>query len=681
MSTAALRQRITSVSLKQLAAVTTGLCCCGAGGSYAYYRAVLLPALQEEQRRERAMAPRRRTQQYISGTKDGSGLLPEAERFPQLRPAWLRRWVFYGYVGYRLLLLGWRGLPLLWWALLTQLRLCSRNVFYLKFKTFLADMGPSYIKLGQWVATRPDFFPSELCEALEDLFDNTAPHSWRHTEKLLRRPYPSSSDAAKGVVGKAATTTAATATKKKDEEKHNALYYLSEIEKQPINSGSIAQIHRAKLREAVDGLPAGTELALKITHPHIREQIAADLCAMRLCLAFCTFCYPTLRYFNFDKSINEFSSLIRSQLDLRMECDNVQQFRYNFRHVKGIVFPTPLPSLSTEDILFETFEAGEPLQRVPCSEDNADIADLGCHMFLKMLFEDNFVHSDLHPGNLLLRTNDDVIAAQQRNRHAKLYNRDGKERTPRELIVLDAGLVTSLSKDERNNFITLFAAVACGDGELGADLMLDRLPKDQQQQPSTASSTITTTNNNNNTNNTNKSNEGAEDTDNSSHVDRVKFREDMKQVFDMVSPHNTPGFKLSHVRLGTVLARVLRVVRENNTSLDGNFASLVLTVIVGEGLGRKLVPDFNIFSEAAPYMITYLDNKEFLFLANKLRMTYGTSGLCRDSTEVFMTRTAKANNVAEVATRKTMEKLQQLAVSAEEEEEGTEDKKSVKVVG
>nr|AGU67986.1 ubiquinone biosynthesis protein [Strigomonas oncopelti] len=662
MSTAALRQRITRVSMKQLAAVTVGLGCCGAAGGYAYYRAVLLPALQEEQRRDRAMAPRRRTQQYISGTKDGSGLLPEGERFPRLRPAFLRGWAFYGYVAYRLLLLGWRGLPLLWWGLLTQLRLCARGVFYHKFKTFLANMGPSYIKLGQWIATRPDFFPPEMCEALEDLFDNTAPHSWRHTEKLLRRAYPSS------------PTGTSTKETGKGQAKRNALYYLSEVEKQPINSGSIAQIHRAKLREAVDGLPAGTELALKITHPHIREQIAADLCAMRLCLGFCALCFPTLRYFNFDKSINEFSSLIRSQLDLRMECDNVQQFRYNFRHVKGIVFPATLPTLSTEDILFETFESGEPLQRVPCSEDNADIADLGCHMFLKMLFEDNFVHSDLHPGNLLLRTNPDVIAAQQRNRYAKLYDRDGKERTPRELVVLDAGLVTSLSKDERNNFITLFAAVACGDGELGADLMLDRLPKDQrrQQEPSATTGSSSSSQ---------SSNEGEKNKtigEDGVAVDRVKFREDMKQVFDMVSPKKTQGFKLSHVRLGTVLASVLRVVRENHTSLDGNFASLVLTVIVGEGLGRKLVPDFNIFSEAAPYMITYLDNKEFLFLANKLRRTYGASGLARDSTQVLMQRTEKATNVAEVATRRTLEKLQQLAGGEAEEQEQEQKEKEEK---
>ncbi|EPY36677.1 aarF domain-containing kinase [Strigomonas culicis] len=636
MSTSSVRQRLTSVSTRQLLAATAGLCGAGGAGAYLYYRTMLLPALLEEQRRQRAMAPRRRTQQYISGTADGSGLLPESERFPHLRPAWLRRWTFAGYVGYRLLLLWWRGVPLLWWGLLTQLRLCARGVFYLKFKAFLADMGPSYIKLGQWIATRPDFFPAELCEALEGLFDSTAPHAWRHTEALLRRPY---ADATGGGP-------------------RNALYYLSEIEKRPINSGSIAQVHRARLREAVDGLPAGTELALKITHPHIREQIAADLCAMRLCLALCTRCLPTLRYFNVDKSINEFSSLLRSQLDLRMECDNLQQFRYNFRHVKGIVFPTPLPSLSTEDILFETFEAGEPLQRVPCTADNADIADLGCHMFLKMLFEDNFVHSDLHPGNLLLRTNDDVLAAHRLNRYARLYDRDGKERAPRELVILDAGLVTSLSKDERHNFITLFAAVACGDGELGADLMIDRLPTDQQQQasgPAAAAAAVT--------------------------VDRDKFRDDMKLVFDMVSPKKTEGFKLSHVRLGTVLAQVLRVVRENHTSLDGNFASLVLTVIVGEGLGRKLVPDFNIFSEAAPYMITYLDNKEFLFLANKLRQTYGASELCRDSTEALLHRTDKANHVAEVATRKTMEKLQQLAVADNDDDDDDAERGERKVAG
>lgn len=580
MSTASLRAKITSTSVRQLVLTGSALAACGGVGTYFYYRRVWLPGFIEQYLEKRAKPPARRTKLYIAGSKNGEGLLPTVQTMPTL--------LFFVYAGYRVALLFVLSLPVVWFAILVKLGLCPARVFYQKLHSFLLSMGPSYIKLGQWMATRPDIFPDEMCSVLEQLYDRTDPHSWSHTEKMLRA-----------------------AIKGGPCDGQNALRYISEIEKEPINSGSIAQIHRAKLRDEIDGVPAGTELAIKVCHPHIHEQVAADVAAMKLFVDVGNILIPGLRYFHLEMSVREFSSLIRSQLNLLVECDNIQQFRYNFRDVKGVVFPVPLQSLSSPNVLFETFEQGEPLQNVECSDSNQDIAEVGCHMFLKMLFEDNFVHSDLHPGNLLLRTN-----ALTRE---KQYYPDGKEKLKREIVVLDAGLVTTLSKDERNNFISLFAAVACGDGDLGADLMLDRLPEKLKDEIP----------------------EG----------NRQKFRKDMTEIFNLVAP-GTEGFKLSSIRIGEILGKIMRTVRENNTPLDGNFASLVLTVMVGEGLGRKLVPDFNIFAEAAPYLVAYLEDGELRYLANQLRRTYGATALLRDS--VDLVRPERAGAYVEVAKKKSM---------------------------
>ncbi|KAK7198940.1 ABC1 family [Novymonas esmeraldas] len=592
MSSKELRRRVTSLSRRQVwtfGAVTTGSCGLGA---YVYYRRLYLPEHLREQQRLGMPVPTRQTPVYIAGTPLGDGLLPETRSMPKV--------IFLFYVAYRIALLFVGCVPVLWYGFLTYgLHLCPENVFFGKILGFLSSMGPSYIKLGQWMATRPDFFPDQMCKTLEKLYDNTEPHKWSHTERLLRSEF--TEGPCKG---------------------HTALRYLSEIEKVPINSGSIAQIHRAKLRESIDGIPAGTELALKVTHPHIREQVSADLAAMRLFVSIGNKIVPGLRYFNLDASINEFSSLIRSQLNLLVEGDNLMQFKYNFRNFTGVIFPTPLMSLSTEDVLFETFEEGRPLQDVACSEENNDVAELGCHMFLKMLFEDNFVHSDLHPGNVLLRTNK-VDGLRQ-------YYPDGKRKLRREVVVLDAGLVTTLSKDERNNFISLFAAVACGDGELGADLMIDRLPPSLRDAQDPAR--------------------------------RERFKREMKGVFDMVAP-GTAGFRLSQVQIGSVLGKVMDTVRENCIPLDGNFASLVLTVIVGEGLGRKLSPDFNIFAEAAPYLVAFLEDGELYFLANKLQRTYGATALLRDSVDIV--RPAKVVTYFEMSVRKARSVLRRLFASDE----------------
>nr|AGU67992.1 ubiquinone biosynthesis protein [Herpetomonas muscarum] len=579
MSTQVIRNRITSASFRQVAATAALLTAGGGLGTYVYYRKVWLPNFIEQHIKSRRVPPKRMTKLYVAGSQDGDGLLPEVRTMPTP--------IFYVYAAYRIVLLFVRSIPVVWFGLLVLGKLCPPRVFYEHFHAFLLSMGPSYIKLGQWMATRPDAFPEEMCSVLSRLYDRTQPHSWAHTEEQLRIPIADGPFAGQ-----------------------NALRFISEIEKVPINSGSIAQIHRGKLREEIDGVPAGTEVAIKVCHPHIHEQVSADLAAMRLFVAIGNTIIPGLKYFHLEASVREFSSLIRSQLNLLVECDNIKQFRHNFRDIDGVVFPVPLASLSSPSVLLETFEEGEPLQSVECSDSNVDIAEIGCQMFLKMLFEDNFVHSDLHPGNLLLRTN--------RLGRAKEYYPDGKRKLPREIVVLDAGLVTTLSKHERNNFISLFAAVACGDGELGADLMLDRLPEHLKvdiPEPK-----------------------------------REKFRQDMKEVFDLVAPE-ADGFKLSNIRIGMVLGKVMRTVRENNTPLDGNFASLVLTVMVGEGLGRKLVPDFNIFAEAAPYLVAFLEDGELFFLAKKLRSTYGTTALLRDS--VDLVRPAKANTYVAVAKKKS----------------------------
>lgn len=450
-----------------------------------------------------------------------------------------QRWWFVVLVCRRTVQLLLHAIPLAWFALLLRFGLCTKSVVFVSIHDLFVAMGPSYIKLGQWLASRPDIFPPELCRVLSKLFDQAPPHPWSHTERVLRED--------------------------------GVLPHLSSIEKQPLNSGSVAQIHRGVLRDDVDGLSAGTAVAVKVLHPGIRDLILADITSMRMLIRTAECLVPSTRYFDGLTALDEFSSLIVSQLDLRRECDNLMQFRYNFRFFEGVVFPQPAPSISTAEVLVETFEDGQALQSFTAAAEHKELADLGCHMFLKMLFEDNFVHSDLHPGNLLVRD------------RVGFVNGDGLP--AKELVVLDAGLATQLSAKERDNFISLFAAVACGDGELGATLMLDRK-------------------------------EGA------SCTDREGFTRAMKSIFDMVGP-GTPGFRLSNVDLGAVLARIMNTVREYHTPIDGNFAALIVTVIIGEALAKKLNDDFDIFGEAVPFLMQYLRGTELSFLADKLQRHYG----------------------------------------------------------
>lgn len=500
--------------------------------------------------------PARRTMPYVTG----SGRVGERKKYLTVQKI-----THVAYATYRTALLVAIIIPLCWYGVLTSLKWCSETFFYWKVLEFLTSMGPTYIKLGQWMATRPDIFPPGLCATLEKLYADAPTHSWSYTQKVLQSTVASGPSC----------------------EGKKTIDFLVDIEEDPISSGSIAQVHRAVLGTDLDGIPKGTKLAIKVPHPRVSQMMAADITSMKAIVSIINFLVPDARLFNLKTSLCEFDMLVSSQLNFLVECDNLEQFKFNFRKTPGIIFPTPLPSLCTEELLAETFERGTSITSVNCSSSNSDIAELGCHMFMKMLFDDNFVHSDLHPGNILLRENN-LSSSTER------YP-DGKVRLRRELVILDAGLVTSLSRRERENFISLFAAVACGEGELGAELMIERF------------SDLDTTWKKN--------------------IDSTRFREDIKKVFAAVAPEKD-GFKLSKVKMGDVLGQIVTTIRESKAPLDGNFSSLVLTVMVGEGLGRKLTPDFNIFSEAAPFLISFLDDSELSFLGQKLRETYGVLNVC-----------------------------------------------------
>ncbi|SCU68016.1 ABC1 family, putative [Trypanosoma equiperdum] len=565
----------------------TALTACG-GALLLYYRGVWVPERRRLLQQQTCLPPRR-TRQFIAG----SGSYQQQVAVFQYHPHVLREILFCGLVVLRTILLVVHMVPVIWFTFLTYgLHFCSEPVFFGKVRDMLLAMGPSYIKLGQWIATRPDIFSPVMCSALEKLYDNTEPHSWSHTEKTLRNTFRESPQGSNDEGRKGDTGT-----------RQNVLYYLREIEKVPVNSGSIAQVHRAVLREDVDGVPTGTTVAIKILHPLTREIICADLFVMKCFVNVVTTLFRDTVYLDLRRALGEFSSLLCSQLSLDLECDNLKQFAFNFRDFPGVIFPKPLPSFCTPDVLVETFEEGRPLQEIQPCDEFRDAAQRGCHMFLKMLFEDNFVHSDLHPGNILIRANPgaplNVPPTTFFSPTTVERYPDGKPKLKYELIILDAGLTTSLSPEERNNFISLFAAVACGDGSLGADLMIDRLPPDVRPPYPEAK--------------------------------REKFRMDMTNIFNTVAPGASDGFTLRHVRIGSTLCKIMNTLRENKTPIDGNFASLVLTVVVGEGLGRKLIPDFNLFAEAVPYLMVLLEDNELSYLANKLRSTYGAGTLLRDS--------------------------------------------------
>jgi aarF domain-containing kinase len=397
---------------------------------------------------------------------------------------------------------------------------------------------------------------------------------------------------------------------------------LRNIDATPLNSGSIAQVHRAELaedyvlsRKHVDSgtlaallhdaggvspamasggddvliAKAGTPVVVKVMHPGVREQILADSAMLRVFGSIATFLIPGSTYLSLRHTVDEVTSLALSQLNLQREAENLLDFRFNFRpglydDCEGqVTFPKPLIAISSNDVLVETFEVGEPLTDGN-AQHYASMGKVVMDMFMRMLFEHNLVHADLHPGNILFRmVNPDGSVALSGK--AELGSRP-------QMVVLDPGLVTSLSDKERKSFISFIAAMAGGDGPGGAEVLYDIAPPPR-----------------------------------ASNIDMAGFERDLGAIFDTMAPNKIGTFSLRHISIGQKLAEVMDVMRQHSVRVEMNFATLFSSMLVSEGIGRMLEPEFNLFEHALPFLYKGLRSEELGLLAAKLQEAYLTLDL------------------------------------------------------
>lgn len=233
---------------------------------------------------------------------------------------------------------------------------------------------------------------------------------------------------------------------------------------------------------------------------------------------------------------------MRAQLDLRNEALNLIRFNSDFAEDERVIFARPL--WASEGVLVQSWEAGVPLPRylhsnAPASERRS-LARLGLHMYLRMMLEHNFVHADLHPGNIAVR-----------------HLSDGRPA----LVLYDVGLTTEATETDWEHFKQLFRAIVVGNGAHGAELMI-RYARRQEIQPH----------------------------------EREAFKADMDALFSAVR-----SAALRDVDVGAVLRTILALVRTYRVQIEGNFATLCVSTAVLEGIGRQLDPEMNLLDEALPF--------------------------------------------------------------------------------
>jgi predicted unusual protein kinase regulating ubiquinone biosynthesis (AarF/ABC1/UbiB family) len=241
----------------------------------------------------------------------------------------------------------------------------------------IEKLGPTFIKLGQLLSTRPDLLPPAYMQALSRLQDNVEAFSFAEVEEIVTNEL--------GVrISKA----------------------FSEFDAEPIAAASIGQVHRACMRD-------GREVVVKVQRPNIREHILKDLEALAEISGLIDHHTEVGRRYEFQTMLEEFRKSILRELDYRLEANNLLTLHRNLAEFDLIEVPLPIEDFTTSRILTMEYVRGKkitalsPLEKIEL--DSGKLADQLFHAYLKQLLVDGFFHADPHPGNVFV-TNRGTIA-------------------------------------------------------------------------------------------------------------------------------------------------------------------------------------------------------------------------------------------------------------------------------
>jgi ubiquinone biosynthesis protein len=281
-------------------------------------------------------------------------------------------------------------------------------------------VGGAWAKLGQILATRHDLFEPEAIAILAELQDKMAPIPFDKINDVLLRSLPST------------------------------LLQLENIAKTPLATGSIAQIHLAESRKI-------GRLALKIKKPRTEKLIFLDIMIAKA-MAKIVSKLPLSRQLPVVETMDLVCDAVWKQTDFSLEVSNTKRLQLCFSASPNVRFVRVYPELSSNEVIVMEYEEG--LHRldeisVPLL-DHHRIIEVSLEAIYEMFFYHGLVHCDVHAGNVL-------------------YRKSG------EVVFVDCGLVVTVNKNDREDFIDFFLCISLNRGDRAADLILRKalhVPKD-----------------------------------------------------------------------------------------------------------------------------------------------------------------------------------------------------------
>ncbi|HEX7676854.1 MAG TPA: AarF/UbiB family protein [Thermoanaerobaculia bacterium] len=284
------------------------------------------------------------------------------------------------------------------------------------FAKALKGMGPTYVKFGQILSTRPDIVPPEYIAALESLQDDVEPFSFADVERIVE-----------------------------EELKVRISKAFDSFESTPLAAASLGQVHRAVLRD-------GREVVVKVQRPNVREQVKHDLEVFADIAATIEQHSDIGRKMNLAGSIEQARITLMNELNYEQEARNMEILRRNLAEFPQIYIPSVVNDMTTAHVLTTELVRGRkvskltPLQII--DHDYADLAVALTKAYLKQICVDGIWHSDPHPGNVFVRD---------------------LEENQAEVVLLDFGMVSRISREFQDEVIKLLLGISSNRGAEVAD--------------------------------------------------------------------------------------------------------------------------------------------------------------------------------------------------------------------
>jgi ubiquinone biosynthesis protein len=295
-------------------------------------------------------------------------------------------------------------------------------------REMLDELGPTFVKFGQLLSTRPDIVPPDIIAELRSLQDDVRPFPFADVEQTIR------------------------------EELGQPIERLfTEFDDTPLAAASIGQVHRATL-------PNGRLVAVKVQRPNAPRQIEADLSLMYQAAKLAKERIRALDFVDTNEIVDEFARSIRHELDYRLEGRNADRFHKNFAGHPHVAVPRVYWTYTRSRVLTLEYLEGVQLADLELDQWSLDqrrkLAYLIAETWMTMIFRQGFFHADPHPANILVLS-------------------------PDRIGLVDFGLAGQLTDEDMSKLTRLFIDAASENIEALPKRLADlgvRYPKEREEQ-------------------------------------------------------------------------------------------------------------------------------------------------------------------------------------------------------